>query len=155
MNDNGSKKSKCVTIPRTLDGRLQVFRKFFYFLFFLKVAGRKGFPHVVYLRIFRWPDLHKNEIKHVECCKAAFDIKCDFVCVNPFHYQRITPINTTITTSPQQQAKLSSQLYTSKLINEKISIIEKDQLQERSKKCPKFVQQLQLMEFECEKSIKG
>lgn len=133
ITTNGAHPSKCVTIQRTLDGRLQVGRCLFVtlrksrttfhlfiplewtycdrccvtvvllstpclkrtlyisssFAFFSQVAGRKGFPHVIYARLWRWPDLHKNELKHIKCCQFAFDLKCDYVCVNPYHYERV------------------------------------------------------------------
>lgn len=76
--------TKCVTIPRSLDGRLQV-------------SHRKGLPHVIYCRLWRWPDLQSHhELRPIESCDYAFSLKKDEVCVNPFHYQRVeTPGNLT------------------------------------------------------------
>ncbi|XP_022258815.1 protein mothers against dpp-like [Limulus polyphemus] len=69
--------SKCVTIPRSLDGRLQV-------------SHRKGLPHVIYCRVWRWPDLQSHhELKPLEMCEFPFSAKQKEVCINPYHYKRI------------------------------------------------------------------
>ena len=44
---------------------------------------------MIYARIWRWPDLHKNELKQVKYCQFGFDLKADSVCVNPYHYERV------------------------------------------------------------------
>ncbi|KAM3829313.1 mothers against decapentaplegic homolog 9-like [Vipera latastei] len=69
--------SKCVTIPHSLDGRMQVFH-------------RKGYPHVIYCRVWRWPDLQsQHELKPLACCEFPFGSKQKDVCINPYHYQRV------------------------------------------------------------------
>uniref|UniRef100_A0A8B9LZT2 Mothers against decapentaplegic homolog n=1 Tax=Astyanax mexicanus TaxID=7994 RepID=A0A8B9LZT2_ASTMX len=69
--------SSCVTIPRSLDGRLQV-------------SHRKGLPHVIYCRVWRWPDLQSHhELKALECCEFPFGAKQKDVCINPYHYKRV------------------------------------------------------------------
>jgi len=69
--------SKCITIPRSLDGRLQV-------------SHRKGLPHVIYCRVWRWPDLQSHhELKAESCCKYPFNAKQKDVCINPYHYTRV------------------------------------------------------------------
>lgn len=67
--------SNCVTIPRSLDGRLQV-------------SHRKGLPHVMYCRVWRWPDLNNHhELKPVPYCQFPFGAKAKDVCINPYHYE--------------------------------------------------------------------
>jgi len=69
--------SKCVTIPRSLDGRLQV-------------SHRKGLPHVIYCRVWRWPDLQSHhELKALDCCDYPFTAKQKDICINPYHYKRV------------------------------------------------------------------
>lgn len=69
--------SKCVTIPRSLDGRLQV-------------SHRKGLPHVIYCRVWRWPDLQSHhELKPLDVCEYPFSTKQKEVCINPYHYKRV------------------------------------------------------------------
>jgi len=69
--------SKCVTIPRSLDSRLQV-------------GTKKGLPHVIYCRLWRYPDLGSHhELKSVEHCHFAFHLRREQVCVNPYHYNKV------------------------------------------------------------------
>lgn len=54
------------------------------------MSHRKGLPHVIYCRLWRWPDLHSHhELRAMELCEFAFNMKKDEVCVNPYHYQRV------------------------------------------------------------------
>lgn len=54
------------------------------------VALRKGLPHVIYCRLWRWPDLQsQNELKPLDNCENAFHLRKDDVCINPYHYTKI------------------------------------------------------------------
>ncbi|XP_042899892.1 mothers against decapentaplegic homolog 3 [Parasteatoda tepidariorum] len=77
--------TRCITIPRSLDGRLQV-------------STKKGLPHVIYCRLWRWPDLQSHhELRAIDSCEYAFNLKRGEVCVNPYHYLRVeTPVLPTI-----------------------------------------------------------
>lgn len=68
----------CVTLDRSKDGRLQVMH-------------RKMLPHVLYCRIFRWPDLQsQHELKSVPSCRWPAHIReLSEICVNPYHYSRV------------------------------------------------------------------
>ena len=67
----------CVTIPRTRDGRVQV-------------AHRKNLPHVIYCRLWRWPDLQNHhELKSIDSCEYAYSKNVVDVCINPYHYYRV------------------------------------------------------------------
>lgn len=51
---------------------------------------RKGLPHVIYCKLWRWPDLQsQHELKPLDHCEYAFTHKKDDICVNPYHYNRI------------------------------------------------------------------
>ncbi|KAK4299611.1 hypothetical protein Pmani_024245 [Petrolisthes manimaculis] len=69
--------TRCITIPRSLDGRLQV-------------SHKKGLPHVIYCRLWRWPELQSHhELRALDHCTYAFNLKKEEVCVNPYHYTKI------------------------------------------------------------------
>lgn len=67
---------------RSLDGRLQVSQK-------------KCLPHVIYCRMWRYPDLAStHQLKSVVHCRFPFNKKLENVCVNPYHYEKVeTPGN--------------------------------------------------------------
>lgn len=55
-----------------------------------QVSHRKGLPHVIYCRVWRWPDLQSHhELKPLEHCQYPFSAKQKEVCINPYHYKRV------------------------------------------------------------------
>lgn len=65
---------------------------------------RKGVPHVIYCRLWRWPDLQsQNELKPVEHCEYAYHLKKDEVCINPYHYTKVEPLSILVPKNLQQQ----------------------------------------------------
>uniref|UniRef100_A0A1A9VWS4 Mothers against decapentaplegic homolog n=1 Tax=Glossina austeni TaxID=7395 RepID=A0A1A9VWS4_GLOAU len=69
--------TRCVTVPRnkpTASGE----------------NLRKGLPHVIYCRLWRWPDLQsQNELKALDHCEYAFHLRKDEICINPYHYKKL------------------------------------------------------------------
>ena len=56
----------------------------------MQVSHRKGLPHVIYCRVWRWPDLQSHhELKPLEICEYPFTSKQMEVCINPYHYKRV------------------------------------------------------------------
>ena len=48
----------------------------FFLLHFVNKNFRKGLPHVIYCRVWRWPDLQSHhELKPLDCCSFPFDAK--------------------------------------------------------------------------------
>lgn len=71
--------TKCVTIPRARPANGEN-----------GVALRKGLPHVIYCRLWRWPDLQSQaELKALDICEYAYHLKKDEVCINPYHYTKV------------------------------------------------------------------
>ncbi|PZC84838.1 hypothetical protein B5X24_HaOG203828 [Helicoverpa armigera] len=71
--------TKCVTIPRVKPNENVINGQY-----------RKGLPHVVYCRLWRWPQLQsQHELKPVDHCEYAYQLKKDEVCINPYHYNKI------------------------------------------------------------------
>lgn len=69
----------CITLSKSQDGRLQV-------------SHRKMLPHVMYCRIFRWPDLQsQHELRPVPTCQypPQRSTQQNKICVNPYHYARV------------------------------------------------------------------
>lgn len=58
----------------------------------LQISNCKALPHVIYCRVWRWPDLQSHhELRQVKSCAFPFMAKekTDNVCINPYHYDRV------------------------------------------------------------------
>ncbi|KAH9406895.1 PREDICTED: mothers against decapentaplegic homolog 9-like [Rhagoletis zephyria] len=75
---SGDEQSACVPLATNVDGRIQL-------------SYRKVLPHVVFARLWRWPDLLSHrELDSVgsALCSSPYEKKTKAVCINPYHYRR-------------------------------------------------------------------
>ncbi|XP_032994159.1 mothers against decapentaplegic homolog 3-like isoform X2 [Lacerta agilis] len=69
--------TKCIIIPRPLLEQMYS-------------CYGNNFPHVLYCRLWRWPDVQSHHDLHsLETCEHAFHKMKSEVCVNPYHFQRV------------------------------------------------------------------
>ena len=62
------------------------------FFFSFQVSGKKGLPHVIYCRVWRFPELQSHhELQPIEDCPFTFNLRREQVCVNPYHYTKVHP----------------------------------------------------------------
>lgn len=55
-----------------------------------QISNCKALPHVIYGRVWRWPDLQSHhELKAVKSCEFPFSAKKTDICINPYHYERV------------------------------------------------------------------
>lgn len=60
----------------------------------MQISNRKELPHVIYCRVWRWPDLQNhNELKAIKSCEFPWSAKKDVICINPYHYIRVENTN--------------------------------------------------------------
>ncbi|VDK48121.1 unnamed protein product [Gongylonema pulchrum] len=56
----------------------------------LQVSTRKCFPHVMYCQLWRYPEVTSTQqLKAVPHCRYPYSKRLDFVCVNPYHYEKV------------------------------------------------------------------
>lgn len=74
-------------------------------------VSRKTLPHVIYCRIWRWPDLlNCNELKSVSHCQQGYNhnkksMDDSVVCINPYHYIRCESQNNSNSTNNQSSTQ--------------------------------------------------
>ncbi|VDK18111.1 unnamed protein product, partial [Anisakis simplex] len=54
------------------------------------ISHRKALPHVIYCRVYRWPDLQSHhELKAIDDCRYCYESGQKDICINPYHYERV------------------------------------------------------------------
>ena len=56
----------------------------------VQISHRKALPHVIYCRVYRWPDLQSHhELKAIDACRFCYESNQKEICINPYHYERV------------------------------------------------------------------
>ena len=56
----------------------------------MQFSQRKVLPHLLAARLWRWPDIENQyELRAIDSCKYAYNLKKDDVCINPYHYIKV------------------------------------------------------------------